>query len=82
MKRAIYVGEPQYYRYAYPPRHPLHYGMTGEVRVNLAGFLIFIPDGEEQRLGRFLFRQDIYIPSEDATRYCPKPALDAARKSE
>lgn len=74
MKRAIYVGKTELYPYAYPSRHPLHYGMTGDF-VNASGSKIFgfIPDGKEGRRGSFVSRDDVYIPSEDKTRHCPKP---------
>ncbi len=76
MKRAIYVGEPEDYPYAYPPRHPLRYGMTGEVhdspKLNQMDLYGFFADGRTGKEGSFVNRADIYIPSEDATRHCPK----------
>jgi len=79
MKRAIYVGKPEEYPYQYPVRHPLHYGMTGEVHDNdwmrNLGLCGFYPDGNDhpENAGSFVDREDVYIPSEDATRHCPNP---------
>lgn len=63
MKRAIYVGKSV---------GGLEYGMTG-VYENLPGIIgpCFKPDGELH--AEIVWRLDIYIPSEDLTRHCPKP---------
>ena len=71
MTRAIYVGKTDTFEGPDACRrlHPLTYGMTGDY--SYCGFCIFWPDGSAT--GVTLDREDIYIPSEDQTRHCPKP---------
>ena len=67
MKRAIYVGKPR------TGWTDLHYGMTGRLVERAVGFApTFVPDGDEW-VHAEVPEEDIYIPSEDATRHCPKP---------
>jgi hypothetical protein len=66
MKRAIYVGDDD---------GLFKYGTTGTVRpwgIYVSGTVNFLPDGET-RGGWLILRKDLYIPSEDQTRHCPKP---------
>ncbi len=69
MKRVIYVGKPWL---------GLNYGMTGHIRPEEDdhdwSYPNFRPDGclDYTRLG--VPRADLYIPSMDQTRHCPKPS--------
>ena len=71
MKRCIYVGTAETYPWNWSGRHPLHYGMTGDCRESTT-FWSFRPDGNAT--GSVVQRDDLYIPSEDQTRHCPKPS--------
>ena len=66
MKRAIYVGEPW---------GMIQYGSTGVV-TEVAWYghrkSCFTPDGPEN-VRYWANRTEIYIPSEDQQRHCPKP---------
>ena len=66
MKRAIYVGKPW---------SLIRYGSTGRlVDVLWAGSatrVCFVPDGDSIRY--WTVRAELYIPSEDQQRHCPKP---------
>ena len=68
MKRAIYVGK------LHGPSGFFGYGMTGEATPFDAcdpSFVWFRFDGG---LGHWMVhRSEIYIPSEDQQRHCPKP---------
>ena len=69
MKRAIYVGKTGFAGFRF-----LSYGMTG---VSLKWHpdcmeTTFMPDGERYHIP--MPRNQIYIPSEDQQRHCPKPA--------
>ena len=69
MKRGIYVGP------NYPAPAGLCYGMTGElgpVMVTLDGKVPFLVDGN-RGLPHYVEPERVYVPSTDATRYCPKP---------
>ena len=68
MKRAIYVGKPW---------GDIRYGMTGEI-VDIswseaADKLCFIPDDDWFQVRYWADRPQLYIPSEDQKRHCPKP---------
>jgi len=62
MKRAIYVGETTNW---------VSYGMTGSTWEDSLG-RAFLPDGVSGAM--IIPRADLYIPSEDQTRHCPKPS--------
>ena len=64
MKRAIYVGKPLNH-------YSLHYGATGAVLV-MRHSSYFRPDQACDCVFP-IRRTDIYIPSEDQQRHCPKP---------
>lgn len=67
MKRAIYIGKPWL---------GMDYGSTGAIK-NLEWSeaplkTCFRPDGSNDEY--WADRCDLYIPSEDQTRHCPKPS--------
>ena len=66
MKRAIYVGPPG-------GRHNLNYGVTGNAYAGLT-CTYFTPDSDHPFVvPAQLPRTNLYIPSEDQRRHCPKP---------
>ncbi len=65
MKRAIYCGQTGFSSFAF-----FNYGMTGNAWEESTGWR-FALDGGSQPV--VILREDIYIPSEDQQRHCPKP---------
>lgn len=73
MKNAIFVGRTRETSFRFVDNE-LCYGRTGEAEVNGSrrNEFKFYPDGSDVHPW-ICCKDEIYIPSEDQTRHCPKP---------
>jgi hypothetical protein len=69
--RAIFVGKTAPLPALFPGITELRYGLTGVVKPTfIEDFLYFYPDGHNEWWT--CERSELYVPSLDKTRHCPK----------